>query len=88
MTLPTWARLAVSLAVAAALGALVDVAVSRPLRNAPVLAKVIAAIGVTVTLSAAIALTYGTELAAARDGAPERQRQRSPGSPSPSTGCG
>jgi ABC-type branched-subunit amino acid transport system ATPase component/branched-subunit amino acid ABC-type transport system permease component len=62
VTLPMWARLAVSLIVAGLLGALVDVAVSRPLRNAPVLAKVIAAIGVTVTLSAAIALTYGTEL--------------------------
>ena len=62
VTLPMWARLVVSLVVAGLLGALVDVAVSRPLRNAPVLAKVIAAIGVTVTLSAAIALTYGTEL--------------------------
>ena len=62
VTLPMWARLAVSLVVAGLLGALVDVAVSRPLRNAPVLAKVIAAIGVTVTLSAAIVLTYGTEL--------------------------
>jgi ABC-type branched-subunit amino acid transport system ATPase component/branched-subunit amino acid ABC-type transport system permease component len=62
VTLPMWARLAVALVVAGLLGALVDVAVSRPLRNAPVLAKVIAAIGVTVTVSAAIGLTYGTEV--------------------------
>jgi len=48
--------------VAAALGALVDVAVSRPLRHAPVLAKVIAAIGVMVTIQAAVALKYGTDL--------------------------
>jgi ABC-type branched-subunit amino acid transport system ATPase component/ABC-type branched-subunit amino acid transport system permease subunit len=61
MMLPTWAQLAVALAVAAALGALVDVAVSRPLRHAPVLAKVVAAVGVTVTVSAAVALKYGTE---------------------------
>jgi ABC-type branched-subunit amino acid transport system ATPase component/ABC-type branched-subunit amino acid transport system permease subunit len=61
MVLPTWAQLAVALAVAAALGALVDVAVSRPLRHAPVLAKVVAAVGVTVTVSAAVALKYGTE---------------------------
>ena len=64
----------VALAVAAALGALVDVAVSRPLRNAPVLAKVIAAIGVTVTLSAAIALKYGTELRLRATVLPTRQR--------------
>ena len=62
MSLPTWAALVISLAVAAALGALVDVAVSRPLRSAPVLAKVIAAIGVMVTMQAAVALKYGTEL--------------------------
>jgi ABC-type branched-subunit amino acid transport system ATPase component/branched-subunit amino acid ABC-type transport system permease component len=62
MSPPTWAAVLIALVVAAGLGALVDVAVSRPLRNAPVLAKVIAAVGVMVTMSAAIALKYGTEL--------------------------
>lgn len=62
MVLPTWAEIAVALAVAAALGALVDVAVSRPLRNAPVLAKVVAAVGVMVTMQAAVGLKYGTDL--------------------------
>ncbi|MDQ1424377.1 MAG: hypothetical protein QOD72_1875, partial [Acidimicrobiaceae bacterium] len=62
VVLPMWAQLAVALAVAAALGALVDVAVSRPLRNAPVLAKVVAAVGVLVTIQAGVALKYGTEV--------------------------
>ena len=59
---PRWVAMAVALAVAAALGAVVDVAVSRPLRTAPVLAKVIGAIGLTVTVSAGVAAKYGTEL--------------------------
>ena len=62
LVLPTWAQLVVALAVGAALGALVDVAVSRPLRHAPVLAKVVAAVGVTVTVSAAVGLKYGSEV--------------------------
>ena len=62
VSMPTWAEVAVALVVAAGLGALVDVAVSRPLRNAPVLAKVIAAIGVMVTVPTAVALKYGTDL--------------------------
>jgi ABC-type branched-subunit amino acid transport system ATPase component/ABC-type branched-subunit amino acid transport system permease subunit len=62
MSLPTWVSVLIALIVAAGLGALVDVAVSRPLRNAPVLAKVIAAIGVMVTMQAAVALKYGTDL--------------------------
>ena len=61
VSLPTWAAVVVALAVAAALGAVVDVTVSRPLRTAPVLAKVIGAIGLMVTISAAIALKYDTE---------------------------
>src|SRR3954469_6528128 len=35
VSMPTWAAIVVALVVAGALGALVDVAVSRPLRNAP-----------------------------------------------------
>ncbi len=60
-TPPTWAAVLVSLAVAALLGALVELAVSRPLRGAPVLAKVVAAVGVMLTLQAACALKYGDE---------------------------
>jgi ABC-type branched-subunit amino acid transport system ATPase component/ABC-type branched-subunit amino acid transport system permease subunit len=62
VSMPTWTAVLVALVVAAALGAVVDLAVSRPLRNAPVLAKVIAAIGVMVTIQAAVALKYGTEM--------------------------
>ncbi len=60
-TAPTWLAIVVSLAVAAALAAFVHVAISRPLRNAPALAKVVAAVGVMLTLQAAAGLKYGTE---------------------------
>jgi ABC-type branched-subunit amino acid transport system ATPase component/branched-subunit amino acid ABC-type transport system permease component len=59
---PTPVAAVVALVVAAAVGALVDVAVSRPLRRAPVVAKVVAAVGVMITLSAAVGLKYGTDL--------------------------
>ncbi|MCU1500956.1 MAG: Polyamine-transporting ATPase [Ilumatobacteraceae bacterium] len=59
--LPTWMQIGVALLVAAALGALVELAVSRPLRSAPVVAKVVASIGVTTTLQAAAVLKYGSE---------------------------
>ena len=60
-TAPTWLAILVALAVAAVLGVVVQVAISRPLRNAPVLAKVVAAVGVMLTLQSAAALKYGTE---------------------------
>jgi len=59
-TPPTWAAVLVALVVAALLGALVEFAVSRPLRGAPVLANVVAAVGVMLTLQAAAALKYGS----------------------------
>ncbi len=59
--MPTWSMVVIALVVAALLGALIQVAVSRPLRSAPVLAKVIAAVGIMLTLQAAVALKYGTE---------------------------
>jgi ABC-type branched-subunit amino acid transport system ATPase component/branched-subunit amino acid ABC-type transport system permease component len=59
--LPTWLCIVLGLIVAAILGALVQVLVSRPLRHAPVLAKVVAAVGVMLTLQAGVALKYGTE---------------------------
>ena len=52
----------VALLVAAApRGRCVHVAVSRPLRTAPVLAKVVAAVGIMLTLQAAVSLKYGTD---------------------------
>ena len=58
---PTWVSVVIALLVAAGLGALVHVLISRPLRTAPVLAKVVAAVGIMLTLQAAIGLKYGTE---------------------------
>ena len=58
---PTWVSVLVALLVAAALGALVHVAVSKPLRTAPVLAKVVGAVGIMLTLQAALSLKYTTD---------------------------
>ncbi|MEU9888895.1 ATP-binding cassette domain-containing protein [Sphaerisporangium sp. NPDC051011] len=51
----------VALLVAAAIGMLVELCVSRPLRNAPVLAKVVGAIGVMLTLQSVVGLKFGTD---------------------------
>lgn len=51
---------AMSMAVAAALGALLYSIVFRPLRQAPPLAKVIASAGVLLTLQAVVVLEFGT----------------------------
>ena len=59
--LPTWVCVGIALLAAAVLGALVQILVSRPLRTAPVLAKVVAAVGIMLTLQAGIAMKYGTE---------------------------
>jgi branched-subunit amino acid ABC-type transport system permease component len=59
--LPTVIQVLIALAVAAAVGVVVELVVSRPLRSAPAVAKVVASIGVLTTLSAAMALKYGTE---------------------------
>jgi ABC-type branched-subunit amino acid transport system ATPase component/ABC-type branched-subunit amino acid transport system permease subunit len=58
--LPTWTAVLASLVIAALVGAVIEVAVSRPLRGAPVLAKVVGAVGVMLTLQAAMALKYGS----------------------------
>src|SRR5207248_7114306 len=58
---PTWAAIALALLIAAALGAFIEIAISRPLRAAPALAKVVVAVGLMLTLQAAVALKYGTE---------------------------
>ncbi len=51
---------ALSLAFAAALGALVYFLVFRPLRNAPALAKVVASFGIMIVLQAVVVLRLGT----------------------------
>ncbi len=60
--LPTPISILLALVVAAAVGAVVELAVSRPLRTAPVVAKVVASVGVMITLSAGVGLKYGTDL--------------------------
>jgi ABC-type branched-subunit amino acid transport system ATPase component/ABC-type branched-subunit amino acid transport system permease subunit len=59
-TVPWTVALVVSMAVAAALGVAIHYLVSRPLRQAPALARVVASIGVLVTLQACLGLVYGT----------------------------
>jgi branched-subunit amino acid ABC-type transport system permease component len=58
-TPPTWAAVVISMLVAAGIGALIQTCVSRPLRTAPALAKVVAAVGVMLTLQAGGAATVG-----------------------------
>jgi ABC-type branched-subunit amino acid transport system ATPase component/branched-subunit amino acid ABC-type transport system permease component len=58
--LPTWVCVVISLLVAAVLAVIVEVGISRQLRNAPALAKVVAAVGIMLTLQAALGLKYGT----------------------------
>ena len=54
----------VSLVVAAVLGILFYALIFRPLRNAPVVAKAVASIGLMIVLQALIALRVGTEIVA------------------------
>ncbi len=60
-TLPTWVAVAIAVAVAGALGALIELTVSRPMRTAPPLARVVAAVGILLTLQAAVGLKYDTD---------------------------
>jgi ABC-type branched-subunit amino acid transport system permease subunit len=53
--------LLLSLLTAVALGLVLHYLVFRPLRNAPILAKVVASVGVLLTLQAIIVLRFGTE---------------------------
>ncbi|MEO5723377.1 MAG: ATP-binding cassette domain-containing protein [Ilumatobacteraceae bacterium] len=53
--------LLVALAVAGALGALIHFAVSNPLRHAPVLARIVASVGVLGIVAANLGLAFGTE---------------------------
>ena len=58
--LQVWPALLTGVAVAAALGLILHVAVFRPLRSAPPLAKVVASVGVAITLQALVVLRFGT----------------------------
>jgi ABC-type branched-subunit amino acid transport system ATPase component/ABC-type branched-subunit amino acid transport system permease subunit len=55
-----WPAVAISMVVAALLGALLYVLVFRPLRNAPQLAKAVASLGVLVVLQGVLAIRQGT----------------------------
>jgi branched-subunit amino acid ABC-type transport system permease component len=58
--LDLWPAIALSLAIAAVMGALLYLLVFRPLRNAPPLAKAVASLGVLVVLQGVLALRQGT----------------------------
>jgi len=58
--LAVWPALLTGVAVAAALGLILHVAVFRPLRSAPPLAKVVASVGVAIVLQALVLLRFGT----------------------------
>ncbi|GEL21766.1 ABC transporter [Pseudonocardia sulfidoxydans NBRC 16205] len=58
---PVWLAVLLGIVVAAVLGLLVELLISRPLRRAPVLAKVVAAVGVMLTIQAAVALKFGSD---------------------------
>ena len=59
-TVSFWPALFISLALAAVLGLLAHFLVFRPLRAAPVLAKVVASVGLMITLQALIVLQFGS----------------------------
>jgi branched-chain amino acid transport system permease protein len=58
--LATWPALAAGVAAVAVLGLLLHLVVFRPLRSAPPLAKVVASVGVAITLQALVVLRFGT----------------------------
>ena len=55
-----WPAVALSMVIAAALGALLYVLVFRPLRDAPQLAKAVASLGVLVVIQGLLAIRQGT----------------------------
>lgn len=60
-SLGLWPSLALSLATAAVLGLAVHALVFSPLRHAPLLAKVVAAVGIMLTLQGVVFLRFGVE---------------------------
>lgn len=57
--LPFWASLTVAVLLAAAVGLVVNALVFRPLRTAPPLARVVASVGVLITVQAVVVLRFG-----------------------------
>jgi len=55
-----WPSMVISLATAAGLGLAIHLAVFRPLRYAPTLAKVVASVGIMLMLQAAVVLRFGS----------------------------
>jgi branched-chain amino acid transport system permease protein len=60
--IPTSAALPISLTVAAVLGYLVHLLVFRPLRKAPALGKLVASVGLMLTLQATVVLRFGANV--------------------------
>jgi branched-chain amino acid transport system permease protein len=58
--LAMWPALAAGVTAAAALGLLLHLVVFRPMRSAPPLAKVVASVGVAITVQALVVLRFGT----------------------------
>jgi branched-chain amino acid transport system permease protein len=58
--LSTWPALLAGVAAVALLGVVLHLAVFRPLRSAPPLAKVVASVGVAISLQALVVLRFGT----------------------------
>ena len=64
----------------AAIGGLAHLLVFRPLRRAPALAKIVASLGLLVTLQALVTIRFGSTPRAVQAGAPDRHRRaRDPG---------
>jgi ABC-type branched-subunit amino acid transport system ATPase component/branched-subunit amino acid ABC-type transport system permease component len=71
--LSLWPALLASVAFAALLGLVLHLLIFRPLRNAPPVAKAIAALGVSLVITALISAKIGTSLVAAPPVFPSRQ---------------
>ena len=81
--LSTWPALVIGVATAALLGLILHLVVFRPLRSAPPLAKVVASVGVAITLEALVVLRFGTGRRAVPPTLPERPGATSGRSASP-----
>jgi ABC-type branched-subunit amino acid transport system permease subunit len=58
--MPTWLAFAAVLVLGVGLGVVIDFVIMRPLRDAPVLAKIVGTLGVVVLLEAALLLLFGS----------------------------
>ncbi|AHH19843.1 putative ABC transporter, ATP-binding/permease protein [Nocardia nova SH22a] len=58
---PAWAAVVIGIAVSALLGALAHLVIFKPLTNAPLVAKIVASLGLMLLLSTLIAVRFGNE---------------------------